>query len=163
MRIRYKNEIKEVNNLEFCAIHRSHGCSACPITKLRGRDWCRDHMEEAAEMLGYEVIRVKENKKQEIIFGKIRKERERQEAIHPADKENSPAEWAAILAEECGEAVKELNALQWGEPGHTNGMLVTELIHTAATAVRILEQLQPERWDRDEDEEEDGPDEDTEA
>lgn len=75
------------------------------------------------------------------IFEAIKQERRRQDILHPADNNLSAAEWAAILAEECGEAVKELNALQWDEPGHTNEQLVAELVHTAAVAVRILETL----------------------
>ena len=75
------------------------------------------------------------------IFKLIKVERIRQDKLHPDDKDLSPAEFAALLSEECGEAVRELNALHWGEQGHTNEMLVTELIHTAAMAVRILELL----------------------
>ena len=77
----------------------------------------------------------------EDVFRAIRAERKRQDQLHPEFREFSAAEVAAVLAEECGEAVKELNALQWNEPGHTNEMLVEELIHTAAVAVRILEGL----------------------
>ena len=79
--------------------------------------------------------------KREDVFRAIRAERKRQDQLHPEFQEFSAAEAAAVLAEECGETVKELNALQWNEPGHTNEMLVEELIHTAAVAVRILEGL----------------------
>lgn len=79
--------------------------------------------------------------RREDVFKAIRAERKRQDKLHPGGDDWSAAEWAAILAEECGEAIKELNALQWGEDGHTNEQLVTELVHTAAVAVRILETL----------------------
>ena len=75
------------------------------------------------------------------IFRMIKAERNRQDELHPNDSTLSPAELGSLLAEECGEAVKELNALHFGEPRHTNEMLVTELVHTAAMAVRILEIL----------------------
>jgi len=72
------------------------------------------------------------------IFNRILRERSRQDRMHP-ETELSPAQWAAVLAEETGEAVRELNAMEWGEEGHTNEMLVNELVQTAAVAVRILE------------------------
>ena len=49
--------------------------------------------------------------KREDVFRAIRAERKRQDQLHPEFKELSLMEVAAVMAEECGEAVKELNAL----------------------------------------------------
>ena len=71
------------------------------------------------------------------IFSEILKERKRQNELHPND-DHSYMEWAAILSEECGETVKELNNLQ-EKSSQDLSDVKTELIHTAAVCFRILE------------------------
>lgn len=72
------------------------------------------------------------------IFNMISAERDRQNELHPENK-HSPMEWAAILAEECGKAVRELNRLQEREAGADINSVIAELVQTAAVCVRILE------------------------
>ena len=74
------------------------------------------------------------------IFTKIRQERARQDIIHP-NTDLTPAEWMNALGEEYGEVLKEVNHMrETGEPLRPN--YITELIHVAATAVRIIEVYQ---------------------
>ncbi|MBR5485999.1 MAG: hypothetical protein IKV41_05760 [Oscillospiraceae bacterium] len=72
------------------------------------------------------------------IYDLINAERDRQNELHPENK-HTPMEWAAILSEECGEAVRELNRLQDNEAGADINKAIAELIQTAAVCVRILE------------------------
>ena len=74
------------------------------------------------------------------IFTQIRQERARQDKLHP-NTDLTPAEWHSVLVEEVGEVSAEINhMIQTGEPLREN--YITELIHVAATAVRIIEVYQ---------------------
>ena len=80
------------------------------------------------------------------IFTQIRQERARQDIIHP-NTDLTPAEWQSVLVEEVGEVSAEINhMIQTGEPLREN--YITELIHVAATAVRIIEVYQQNALDR---------------
>ena len=51
---------------------------------------------------------------------------------------NTLCEWGSYLAVECGESIKELNDLNFGSGSKEK--LVTELVHTAAMCLAILQQ-----------------------
>jgi NTP pyrophosphatase (non-canonical NTP hydrolase) len=80
------------------------------------------------------------------IFAQIRQERARQDKLHP-NTDLTPAEWMNALGEEYGEVLKEVNhTRETGEPLRPN--YITELIHVAATAVRIIEVYQQNALDK---------------
>jgi len=78
----------------------------------------------------------------ELIHEDIDAERNRQDAKWGFPQYNSPMEWAAILSEECGECVKELNNFQLAGKRENFDKAMKEAIETAAVAVSIIEHAQ---------------------
>ena len=73
-------------------------------------------------------------------FDAISAERGRQDEKWGYPQNNTFAEWGSYLAEECGEAVQQLNDLNIGVGDEDK--LREELIQTAAMCLSILEQLE---------------------
>lgn len=73
-----------------------------------------------------------------VYLTRIRNERSKQNLKWGYPQKNSCLEWSAILAEETGEAIKELNNLPYKKDA-TN--LRLELIQVAAVAISILQHL----------------------
>jgi NTP pyrophosphatase (non-canonical NTP hydrolase) len=71
-------------------------------------------------------------------FALITAERAEQDRKWGYPQLNTLCEWASYLAEECGEAVKELNNLNFGKGRKEK--LVNELVHTSAVCLAILQQ-----------------------
>ncbi len=61
--------------------------------------------------------------------------------IHP-EYPKDPVHMVAIMVEEAGEAMQEANDILWGNGSVDD--LRTELLHTIATAIRCLEQIDEE-------------------
>ena len=77
--------------------------------------------------------------KTELILMNIMAEVTRAESIHPAWP-CDPVKAAALCAEECGELVRACN--DYDESRGSKKPMVTEAIHTAATAIRFLKEIE---------------------
>lgn len=75
------------------------------------------------------------------ILGMIEAERFRQDTKWGYPQKNTLAQWGNILTEEQGEAIKELNEIDFGRTKDPE-KLVQELIEVAAVAVAIIEHLE---------------------
>ena len=73
-------------------------------------------------------------------YDAISAERERQDEKWGYPQNNTFAEWGSYLAEECGEAVQQLNDLNIGVGDE--GKLREELVQTAAMCLSILEHME---------------------
>lgn len=82
----------------------------------------------------------------EAVLDLIRKERTRQNEKWGFPQCNSRIEWGVILAEEFGEAMKEINECHFRNADDAS--LKTELVQLAAVAVSIIEHLGMQRLDR---------------
>ena len=69
----------------------------------------------------------------------VREERDRQDARWGI-QHHSYVQWFAIMSEEVGEAVKEINETHFYGPGPTEH-LRAELVQVAAIAVAMIEQI----------------------
>lgn len=72
----------------------------------------------------------------------VLRERERQDLKWGANQTHPYAEWLAILMEEVGEASQAMLHDKFG--GKAAGTFKTEMIHVAAVALEIIEQLERE-------------------
>ena len=77
----------------------------------------------------------------EKVIASVFAEVERAEIIHPAWPRD-PVKAAALCAEECGELVRACN--DYDESRGSKKPMVTEAIHTAATAIRFLKNINEE-------------------
>ena len=73
------------------------------------------------------------------IFDLIHAERLRQDKLWGFPQCNNIAEWGIILAEEFGEAIKEINELHFNNGNYNK--VETELIQLAAVCVSIIEHI----------------------
>lgn len=76
------------------------------------------------------------------LFERVSAERNRQNFKFGYPQVNSPMEWAAILSEESGECVKELNNYQLSGDDESKENALKEAIETAAVAISIIEHVQ---------------------
>ncbi len=79
--------------------------------------------------------------KTETIIGLVMSEISRAETIHPAWPRDF-VKAASICAEECGELVRACN--NFDESRGSRNPMVTEAVHTAATAIRFLKNINEE-------------------
>ena len=77
--------------------------------------------------------------KTEQVIGLVMAEIDRAEKIHPAWPRDV-VKAASICAEECGELVREAN--NHDERKGSKKAMITEAIHTAATAIRFLKNIE---------------------
>lgn len=79
--------------------------------------------------------------KTELIIMNVMAEVTRAESLHPAWPRDV-VKAASICAEECGELVREAN--NYDERKGSKKAMITEAIHTAATAIRFLKNINEE-------------------
>ncbi|MDD4818551.1 MAG: hypothetical protein PHI85_11355 [Victivallaceae bacterium] len=75
----------------------------------------------------------------EKIIASVFAEIERAETLHPAWPRD-PVKACSLLAEEAGEAVRAANTYDETRAGKKE--IITEAIHTAATAIRLLKNIE---------------------
>ena len=80
----------------------------------------------------------------EIALAQIFSEIERAEKLHP-DWPTSPIHQAAIVTEEAGELLQA--SLNHNEHKGSKKAMITEAIHTAATVMRVLKNINEESTD----------------
>lgn len=79
--------------------------------------------------------------KTEFIIMNIMAEVARSETIHPAWPRD-PVKAASLCSEECGELVRAANT--YDETRGTTREMIAEAVHTAATAIRFLKNINEE-------------------
>lgn len=86
---------------------------------------------------------MKPSEAQDIAFGLIREERERQDAIWGSQRHLLPDTWLAILTEEVGESAKAVLEIRFPIPNDSRAeeRLQQELVEVAAVAVAWIEAL----------------------
>ncbi len=75
----------------------------------------------------------------EKVIASVFAEIERAETLHPAWPRD-PVKACSLLAEEAGEAVRACNTFDETRTGKKE--IITETIHTAATAIRLLKNIE---------------------
>ncbi len=75
----------------------------------------------------------------ETILAQVMNEIDRAETIHPAWPRDV-VKAASLCSEECGELVRAANTFDETRTGRKD--IVTEAIHTAATAIRLLKNIE---------------------
>ena len=75
----------------------------------------------------------------ETVLAQVMNEIDRAEKIHPAWPRDV-VKACSLLAEEAGEAVRAANSFDETRTGRKD--IVTEAIHTAATAIRLLKNIE---------------------
>jgi NTP pyrophosphatase (non-canonical NTP hydrolase) len=75
----------------------------------------------------------------ETVLARVMNEIDRAEKIHPAWPRDV-VKAASLCSEECGELVRAANTFDETRTGRKD--IVTEAIHTAATAIRLLKNIE---------------------